>query len=453
MERAPERPRRGRLRALIRSLLVVGFTSSFVVGVSFLRGVILARILGPHQYGLAVLLISVTAALDLFADAGIDRFIVQNRFGTRGDVMSTSHAYRVGGSLIAALAVVALSFPLSLLFKAPELLVPIALTGGVVALRGFVNLSYKLQQREQKFAAETRINMWMYGADLIVTTVVALVTESFIAILVGFYVNAVVHLLLSHALATQKYSFMPRQRLIGLVGRFSLPIYLNAGLLFAAVQGDRLVVAASYSKQDLAFYAVACAIGQGVVGVVTKVTMSTLLPVLSGHGQPHATRRRHANMTGAAIIAGSVLFMLALVLVGPWLVATVYGPEFSGLRSLIFASAVVQMIQLEQGWMTTLLMANNRTKSFPAITLMRGAALPVAILFVGLGMPILAIPLAFALGAMLSLAVSYYVARSLDLIDSRLILASIGRIGLAVLAILWLIEREGQSRWFGALFS
>jgi hypothetical protein len=105
-----------------------------------------------------------------------------------------------------------------------------------------------------------------------------------------------------------------------------------------------------------------------------------------------------------------------------------YGPAYANLQALIFASAIVQMIQLEQGWLTTLLMANGLTARFPMITVMRAAAFPAAILFVSMGMSLLAIPLAFALGAALSLASSYHAARRLKLIDRRLVIVSFTRI-------------------------
>jgi O-antigen/teichoic acid export membrane protein len=206
-------------------------------------------------------------------------------------------------------------------------------------------------------------------------------------------------------------------------------------MLFAAGQGDRMVVATTFSKRQLALYAAACAIGQGVSSLGSKMTMSLFLPMLSARDMDAAERRRRTNRLGALTIAGSLLFLLGMSLVGPALVRLLYGPAYGGLRNIIFASAIVQMIQLEQNWLTTVLMANGRTGKFPLITSMRAAAFPAAFVFVGFGLSILSIPLAFALGAALSLAVSYYAARPLQLIDTRLVAVSFGRIVIATAAI------------------
>jgi len=420
---------------MIKSLFIVGFGSAFGMATTFLRGVILARILGPSEYGLAVILVAITGALDLFADAGIDRFIVQHRYGARSDLMRTSHAFRVWGSTIVGIGIVALAYPLSLIFKAPELALPIALTGGVVALRGLINMSYKLQQREHRFERETYIDTARFSVEVVVTTVVALMTHSFWAVLVGAYANAVVQVAMSHLLASGPYSFRPRARVVGLVARFSTPIYINAAILFAASQGDRMVVAAMFSKRQLALYAAASAIGQGISALASRMTMSILLPRLAARGGDIVERRRRTNQLGALMIAGSLLFLLGMGVLGAPVVRILFGPEYGGLRNLIIACSIKEMIQLEQNWLTTVLMANGRTTLFPVITGVRAFAFPAAIIFASMGLSILSIPLAFALGATLSLGMSYYAARPLHLIDRRLLIGSFARVVIAIVAV------------------
>ncbi|WP_293352460.1 oligosaccharide flippase family protein [Phenylobacterium sp.] len=423
---------------MLKNIFVVGSSHAFIYANTFLRGVFLARILGPHDYGLALILISITGALDLFADAGIDRFVVQSRFGHRSDLMRTAHAFRVGGSAVVGLAIVLLSYPVSRAFDAPELWLPIALTGGIVTIRGFVNLSYKLQQREHRFGREAGIQATIYTVELLATTLVALWTKSYWAVLVGAYLNAITQIVLSHMLANGKYSFIPRGKLVGLVSRFSLPIYMNAALLLASAQGDRLVIAASFSKTQLAFYAAASAIGAGVTGLAGSMTMNIMLPRLAPRDGGPGLSRRHINQITALFIGGSLVFLAAITLAGPTLVGLLYGPAFVGLGTLVFAAAIAQMIQLEQSWLTTLLMANGLTARFPMITIMRAAAFPTALVLVSLGFSILAVPLAFAFGATLSLAVSYHAASGLKLIDGRLIVVSFARVLLASAAVLLL---------------
>jgi O-antigen/teichoic acid export membrane protein len=423
----------------LRNILVVGVPSLLGAGVSFSKGVVLARLLPVHEFGLGIILVAILSALDMFADAGIDRFIVQHRFGARADVMSTSHAYRVAGSTIVGLGIGLLSYPLAQLFKAPDLWPAIVAMGGVVVLRGLINLSYKLQQRAHRFESETFIDTFRLIADLAVTTTAALIWHSYVAAVIGAYANVLVHLLLSHFwMKASPYSFRPYGRLMPLIGRFSTPIYINATMLFAAMQGDRMVVAAMFSKQQLALYAVSCTVGQGLSTLISKVSERLLLPMMVSHGLSPAAQRRKINQIGLIMIGGSYVFLIGVASISPLMTRLIYGPFYHGLRPIIAAAAIFQMLQIQQSWLTSILIANGLTKALPLITMMRAAAFPAAILFVSLGLSLVAIPLAFAFGAAASLAVAFYATRRLRLIDGRIVVGVFTGVSLVIVAVAWL---------------
>jgi O-antigen/teichoic acid export membrane protein len=416
-----------------RNLLVVSASTLSGVGGSFLRGIILAHLLTPREFGLSVILITITALLDIFADAGLDKFVIQTRYGFRDDVLRTSHYFRVVGSLLVAAAIVILSYPLSLLFHAPSMFPAIASTGGVVALRGFVNLRYKLQQRSHRFGSEARLEVSRSAAELLVLLTCVLMFHSYWAVIAGAYANAAVQVLLSHMGQQTSYGFAPRKRLISLVGAFSRPIYTNAVIAFVAIQGDRLVVASLFTKSDLAFYTVACSIGQGLTVLLTRIAGTILLPRMTSRAMTLEQRRKQISTLCLTMIAVSTVFLAAMAIFGPFATLLVYGARYHGLIAVIFASSIVNMVQVEQSCASTLLIANARTVSLPIITLMRASALPIAILATKLGAPLSAVPLAFAVGTTLSLAVNYYVLVPLKLVDSRVIAISFIRTALLLM--------------------
>jgi O-antigen/teichoic acid export membrane protein len=420
----------------ITNFIIIAAASLSQAGAIFLKGVVLARILGTREFGLCVIILSVTGALDIFADAGIDRFIVQTRFGYRDDVMRTSHAFRVFGSIIVAAAIVALSYPISLLFHAKELILPIASTGGIIIIRGFSNLSYKLQQRSYRFEKETFIDVVRFTLDVIVAAIVALLTHSFLAVLAGAFANALSQLFISHIIATHSYSFKPRPYLVKLVGRFSVPIYMNATILFAAMQGDRMVVAGLFTKTEVALYAVSCTLGQGLAGLIGKISERLLLPVFSKSRNSFQLHRRQVVGVGTAFIVGSVIFQILVSAFAPFLIKEIYGSAYTGIAILIYAAAIFQMIQIQQSWLNSVLISNGRTAPLPRITLVRSVAFPVAILMVLSGCSLIAVPLAFAFGAAASLGISYWEASRLGLMEKNLPIASFVAIGASIVLVI-----------------
>jgi O-antigen/teichoic acid export membrane protein len=422
---------------ILKNVLVVGFSNLVQAGSVFLKGVILARILGVHEFGFAIILLSVTGALDIFADAGIDRFVVQSRFGFRADVMATSHAFRLFGSLLVGAAIAVCAYPLALLFKSDRLFLPIASAGGVVAIRGLVNLRYKLQQRNHRFEQETIIDTVRFSADLAVASALAVTTHSFLAALGGSYANALVQLILSHSMVKGPYSFWPRQKLTKLVGRFSVPIYINATMLFAAMQGDRMVVAGVFSKSAVALYAVSGTLGQGLASVIGKIAERLLLPLLARRDTEQKKRRQQVSYLGYIFISGSFVFQILISVVGPTLIRKIYGHAYTGIDLLVWAAAIFQMIQIQQAWLNSTLMANGVTNIFPWITLARSAAFPVAITLALLGQPLVCIPISFAFGAALSLAISYRAAGRLGLIAPPLPVLSFSVITVSIVFVVF----------------
>ena len=65
--------------------------SSFAQISALLRYVILARMLGPEQLGLAATLVVMAAFFDLVSDTGSDRFLIQDRDGDTPEVQKLVH--------------------------------------------------------------------------------------------------------------------------------------------------------------------------------------------------------------------------------------------------------------------------------------------------------------------------------------------------------------------------
>jgi O-antigen/teichoic acid export membrane protein len=430
-----------------RNVVFVMFSNVIIVGTAFLRGIVLAHLLSTDQFGLSVIIITILMALDMFADAGIDKFIIQNRYGARADVMRTAHAFKVAGSWVVGSLIIAFAYPLSILFHATKLYVPIMASAGIVILRGFVSLNYKTQQKKGLFIQEVTIDVARCSVEAIAIFLLAIYLRNYWVVIIAGYLNASVQLIVSHFIKGPKYNFLPRLRLVKVISNFSAPIYLNALILFSALQGDRLVIAALFTKRQLALYTVACAISQGLMVVLNRAMTTLLLPHMSRRERTAADQKKAVSNAGKLVIIGSTAFLLLMASLDPTVTTLVYGKKYVNLAIIIYASSIVQMLQIESAWITTVLIASGRTKSFPIITLMRAVALPISILFAIAKAPIWSIPVAFAIGSGASLAVAYFAARPLRLIPNYLIVASFARTAIAIATAVWLGIEWGGVGW------
>ena len=151
--------------------------------------------------------------------------------------------------------------------------------------------------------------------------------------LAGAYANAIIQIIFSHMLSSGAYSFRPKKKVVKIVGRFSLPIYINATMLFAAMQGDRMVVAGMFNKREVALYAVACTLGQGVTTLIGKVAERLLLPIFAPKGASLDHQRRRVSRIGLLFVVGAFLFQIFITIFGrPHLTRIVYGPAYNHLN-------------------------------------------------------------------------------------------------------------------------
>lgn len=427
--------RRAAVVRLFRATMMVAGANSYVIVASFARGVLLARLLGPDEYGLAVILITIAASLDLLTDGGVDQYLVRSRFGARPDVVAVAQAYRVGAACLGAILLIVGARPLASALGAPQLSLAIALLAAPMTARSFSNIGIKLQQRQRRYEQETKVDVLRASAELVALTIAVFFMRSYWAVLIGLSVNAAVQLVASAAICGEPPRISYRPRPARLVARFSSPVIVNSLILFAATQGDRLVIANAFDPARVALYAAACAIGQAGATLLSRVILRVLLPLFGAASVGRPEKRRQADLLTFAVIAASLAIAVGLSLIVPGLVPLIYGPAFSDVRDIVIASAALQMLQIEQAWLTTLMTGAGATAKFPLITGVRALALPLVLPLLWKTANILLAPFALTIGALASLMLSYRALLALNVLSLQPALLSLIR---GALTILWL---------------
>src|SRR5271154_793955 len=90
---------------------VVGQTSGLF------RYVVLARLLGPEQVGIAATLVVTSSFFDMISDVGGERFVVQDRDGGMVEVQNLVQSVAVGRGALVALAVLICAYPAAYFYR------------------------------------------------------------------------------------------------------------------------------------------------------------------------------------------------------------------------------------------------------------------------------------------------------------------------------------------------
>lgn len=421
-----------------RAISVIGAASIFTILVSFSRGVILARTLSVEEFGLALLIITISAGLDMMLDGGVDQFVVQSRHGARRDVVAAAQLYRLASGAFVAVILLLLASPLVNWLRTPEILIPVMCMALVPIIRGTVNLNYKKEQRSGGFSKEARIDIFRFSFEIITTLIFLSIWQSYWAAVAGLIANAIAHSLASNVIFGERWSFHTNRRSFRIVNAFSLPITFNSLLLFAAMQGDRFIIANGLNAEQVAIYAASAAFGQAGVSFVGRLINSITLSRFGAGQFKQIEKKITAQKVYRFILILSLLFGVGLSLVVPFLVPLVYGDDYSGVVALVLAISCVNALQVEQGWLTALLTSAGKTRFFPMLTAIRALSLPMAGVALAYGFPLIFVPLAAFIGTALGLCTSYILVKQQGLMSfSNIALGLLRSTGLLVI-VLWL---------------
>lgn len=403
----------------LRSASVLTVSNIGTLAATFLRGVILARSLDPTEFGLALLLITISIGLDVMQDGGIDQLIVQSKHGTRREIVAAAQAYRIAGALIAAMALFFLAGPIANLLNTPELAGSIRILAIIPLLRSTVNLSYKKQQRDRIYTQEAAIDL----SRCILETVVLFVALQYYpvhwAVIFGLVTNAFLHTFLSNVVFGENWLAPLRKRAMRIVGAFALPVTVNSFLLFATMQGDRLIIANVLNPAQVAIYASAAAFGQAGTTFLGRITASLSISHFGAGQFRHSAVQAKAQKVHLYFLGFSTAVGIGLALIVPFLVALVYGEAYGGQFSLIAVLSCVNAVQIEQGLLTPLLTSAGRTRIFPLLTTVRASSIPLGFAALSFGLPLESVAVATLAGTFLAALLSYRELAKLRLISAK----------------------------------
>lgn len=300
-----------------------------VEGAVLVRNILLARLLGPDQMGIAVMLAIALRCLEMVSYLAADRLLVQARDGNSRLFQANAHGLEVIRGIISGFALAVFAYPTAIAFGHPEIAWAFAALGMVPALRGFMHLDYRRLQRRFRFGQTIKVESI---ASIVGTAAVwpaVRWTGDFSALLWVSLVQALVHVVISHFVARRPYNVRLDRGYLKRILRFGWPLLLNSLVMFGVFQGDRIIVALAVSPADLARYALALQLGLLPTLILARASLSLLLPLLARvQDAPVEFQRRYRQTEGVLFIA-SIVFVAVYVAGGNYVIAVFFGESFA----------------------------------------------------------------------------------------------------------------------------
>ncbi len=247
---------------------------------SFIRIIIVARILAPDDFGLFGLALLSLSILETFSQTGFGAALVQKKGRIKEYLDTAWFVQAIRGMVIFLVLYFSSSFIASFFNNA--LLVPLVKVIGItILLKGFINTGLHYFNRELKFDKLFFYEMFSTAVDFSVTVVLAFLLRNVWALILGLLAGTIVRLFLSYILHPYRpglnFDFHKAKELYS----FGKWIFITSILLFLVNQGDDLLVGKVVGIAALGFYQMAYRISNTPTTEITHLISGIVFPVYS----------------------------------------------------------------------------------------------------------------------------------------------------------------------------
>lgn len=392
---------------MLKIALLLAGSSGGVAAMRFARNVLLARLLGVEDYGIASTFALLVSLVEMLSDLGLQRFVVQDRAGdSPGFVAAVQGLSILRGAILAAL-VFALADPIAAFLGQPGLGWAYRIFALMPLLRAVVHLDVMRQQRAMRFGLMVKADFASVAASLAALWPLGLWLGDFRVMLGVLIVESVVYLAAAHLLAERPYRLGWNGAVAVRALRFGWPVLAGGALTFAVMQGERLIVANQYTATDLGLFSAALTLAMAPTLVVLRVANSMFLPLLARQQDNEKGFLQRAELVLETLLASGLGLMLLYVLAGPTALRLVYGADFAAGAQLVAILGTSFTLRIVRSGCTSISLARGHTVNLLISNVVRFVSLPVAFLIAIRGGSLEAIALTSVAGEAASLVVAY----------------------------------------------
>lgn len=270
---------RGRaLKASVAEIL--GLAGSMLL--RLVSTLVLSRLLFPEAFGLAALVSTVAYGLLMISDMGLLQSVVQNERGDDPVFLDTVWSLQMvrGGGLW--LAACLMAWPLSQVYKQPELMWMLPVGCFALVVNGLASTSVLTLRRQMASSVLVKIDLAAQVAGLLVVFAWAYWYPSAWAIVAGGLTSSVYKTVASYRLANARrnrpaWDLQSRREIVG----FGKWIFGASALDYVGRHGDRLLIGHYLGVAVLGVYSIAVLLAEALQAAVGRVSNSVLFPLLS----------------------------------------------------------------------------------------------------------------------------------------------------------------------------
>ncbi|HWP85969.1 MAG TPA: oligosaccharide flippase family protein [Terriglobia bacterium] len=400
-------------KLILKGGLKLGANQGVAQACSFLKNVILARLISPEDFGIAATLAITFSLFEMVSNLASEILLVQAKDGDEPRLQRTAHLLRAGRGLLNAALIFLLAGPIAGLFGAPETAWAFRCLAVVPLLKGFMHLDMHRVQRAMNFGPMVAVNIASNVLVLLAAWPLADYFRDYQAMLWLLVLQTALATLGSHVVAERPYGWSWDAAYARRIAAFGWPLLVNGILMFIIFDGDRFVIgsaqklfpASSFTLADLGVYSVAFSLTMAPTMVVANIMSNLFLPVLSQAQTAREEFHRRYELCTQAITMAGLATAVGFIIAGGALVTLIFGEKYAAASAFIGILGAMWGLRTLRIAPTLAAMALGDTKNAMASNIARSVALPAMLFSVGAGLGLPSIAVCGLVGELLAMLV------------------------------------------------
>lgn len=387
-------------------ILTAGRITGFAL--SFLRNLLLARLLSKADYGLAASFSMILTLLEINARFSFGHQIIQSTLGAQPDFQATAQLMQFIGGMVSAVMVVGMAAPMAYLFGVPHTWWAFALLGLVPLCAGVGHLDISRFQRDLNYAPLVLIDVVPQFLVTIAVWPLAVWLKDYRVLVCVMIGKSLLAVAMSFAFARLPYRWAWRPAYIKSMLKFGWPLLLNGLVMFGSYQADRIIVGVALSLNEVAGYALAFSLVNLPWFIFGQVGSSLMLPLMSQAQNDPARLRFQYRLCSHTAAALGTLSLIPLMLVGEEFIVLFYGAKYAGtgpIVAMLGAASIVRFLRLAPSIAS---LARGDTMNELCTNLWRCISLPLALLLAAGGGTVALIASANLVGELIAVSASVF---------------------------------------------
>lgn len=329
----------GYTKDIVKGLSWISALRGITRGLSFVRILIIARLLTPSQFGLFGVASLVLSLVEVFMETGVNIFLIQKKGNIDKYVNSLWIVSIIRGIFITIIILISAPFIVSF-FNAPNSLGLLFLISIVPLIRGFINPAIILFQKNLKFSKEFYFRSAIFLAETLVSVLLVFLLRSPVGLVIGMIVSAVFEVILSFMVITLRPKFKFEKMRFFEVFHAGKWVTMSTIFNYLYQNVDDMVVVRFLNTTSLGLYQMAYKIAMLPITEVSDVIAKVTFPIYSKIADDKVRLRSAFLKTVSVNVIFSVPFVFVFLAFPYQIILILLGNEW------VSAASVLQILAI-----------------------------------------------------------------------------------------------------------